>query len=302
LRFTLRQLEYFVAVSEAGSITEAARRVHGSQPTLSAAVSGLERSLGVQLFVRHHAQGVSLTPAGRRFQLQARTLLRQAAEMERFAAELGERVSGQLDLGCLVTLAPLAAPRLCREFEEAHPDARVGLLEAGQAELLDALRDGRISLALTYDLELGEELRFQPLADLPPAAMLPAGHRLAPAEAVGLDKLAPEPLILLDLPLSREYFMSLYLARGLRPAVRHRSPHPEVIRSMVASGYGYSLINARPRIGRSLDGGRFAVVPLRGRHRPMRVGLASVAGADEPLLVTAFRDHCRDRLPALVSA
>lgn len=143
MRFTLRQLEYFVAVSEAGSITEAARRVHGSQPTLSAAVSGLERSLGVQLFVRHHAQGVSLTPAGRRFQLQARTLLRQAAEMERFAAELGERVSGQLDLGCLVTLAPLAAPRLCREFEEAHPDARVGLLEAGQAELLDALRDGR---------------------------------------------------------------------------------------------------------------------------------------------------------------
>jgi DNA-binding transcriptional LysR family regulator len=301
MRYTLRQLEYFVAAGEAGSITEAARRVHGSQPTVSAAISRLERTLGVQLFVRHHAQGVSLTPAGRRFLLQARALLRQATELERFSAELGERVAGPIDLGCLVTLAPVAAPRLCRAFEVAHPGVRVNLVEAGQHELLGALRDGRVSLALTYDLQLGEDVRFEPVADLPPVALLPAGHRLAGGPAVSLEQLASEPLILLDLPLSREYFLSLYLARGLRPSIGHRSPHPEVIRAMVANGYGYTLVNARPRVGRSLDGRRFRLVPLSGRHRPMRMGLAAIAGAAETRAVAAFREHCRARLPALVA-
>jgi DNA-binding transcriptional LysR family regulator len=301
VKFTLRQLEYFVAAGEAESITEAARRVHGAQPTVSTAVARLERALGVQLFVRRHAQGVSLTPAGRRFLIQARGLLREAAELERFSAELGERVAGPVDLGCLVTLAPVAAARLCRSFQAAHPDVRVNLIEGGQDALLAALRGGRASLALTYDLQLEEDVRFEPVADLPPVVMLPAEHPLANAPAADLAALAREPLILLDLPLSREYFLSLFLARGLQPTVAHRSPHPEVIRSLVASGFGYSLINARPRTARALDGGRFRIVPLRGRHRPMRVGLAAMAGASETRAVAAFREHCRARLPALVA-
>ena len=87
MRFTLRQLEYFVAAGEAGSITEAARRTHGSQPTVSSAVARLEKALGVELFVRHHAHGVTLTPAGTRFLGEARALLRQAVELERSGVE-----------------------------------------------------------------------------------------------------------------------------------------------------------------------------------------------------------------------
>ena len=65
IRFTLRQLEYVVRAAETGSVTLAAKRVRASQPTVSAAIAGVERVLGVQLFVRHHAQGLSVTPAGR---------------------------------------------------------------------------------------------------------------------------------------------------------------------------------------------------------------------------------------------
>lgn len=64
MRYTLRQLEYFIAAGEVGSITLASERLCISQPSISTAISHLEREFGVQLFVRHHAQGLSLTPAG----------------------------------------------------------------------------------------------------------------------------------------------------------------------------------------------------------------------------------------------
>lgn len=65
MRFTLRQLEYFIAAGETKSITLAAERINISQPSISIAISHLEQEFGVQLFIRHHAQGLSLTPAGR---------------------------------------------------------------------------------------------------------------------------------------------------------------------------------------------------------------------------------------------
>lgn len=64
MRFTFRQLEYFVATGESGSIRLASERIHVSQPSISTAISQLEREFGLTLFVRQHAQGLSLTPAG----------------------------------------------------------------------------------------------------------------------------------------------------------------------------------------------------------------------------------------------
>ena len=61
--YTPRQLEYFVAVAECGSVTGAAARVHLSQSAMSTALADLERALDVQLLLRHHARGVTLTAA-----------------------------------------------------------------------------------------------------------------------------------------------------------------------------------------------------------------------------------------------
>jgi DNA-binding transcriptional LysR family regulator len=293
VRLTLRQLAYFVAAGEAESVTLAAQRIRISQPTLSTAIRDLERSLGLQLFVRHHAQGISLTPAGQEFLREANELLRQAAELERFALELADEVRGPLELGCLVTLAPLVAPRLCQEFQAAHPEVALHLVEGGQDELLEQRRRGSLSLALTYDLQLAEEIAFEPLVSLPPYALFAAGHPFAQRRSVTLAELAGEPLILLDLPLSREYFLSLFLGAGVEPQVRLRSQHLDVIRSLVGNGYGYTLVNARPRLDRAPDGSPLAAVRLRGRHRALDLGMASLAGVRETRAVTAFREHCR---------
>ena len=72
LRFTLRQLEYFIAVGEMGSIALAAEKVNVSSPSISAAITQLEQEYGLPLFVRQHAQGLSLTLAGREMYKQAK--------------------------------------------------------------------------------------------------------------------------------------------------------------------------------------------------------------------------------------
>jgi DNA-binding transcriptional LysR family regulator len=293
MKFSFRQLEYFVAAGETGSVTRAAAGSHSSQPTVSAAIAKLERALGVQLFVRHHAQGLSLTPEGRRFLGEAKRLLGHAVEVERFASTLSNEIAGTLDLACLVTLAPLVTPRLVRQFTDANPRVDVELVEGDQDALLERLKTGGSSVALTYDLQLPAEIAFEPLVDLPPRAMLPAGHRLALRKRVDLSELRAEPHILLDLPISRDYFMSLFTEAGVEPTIGARSEHPETIRTMVANSFGYAIVNARPRIDTALDGGKLVTVPLRGEPRPMRLGLASPRGIRETRTVTAFKEHCR---------
>ena len=66
MRFTLKQIAYFVATAETGSITQASERVNISQPSISSAITALEEAYGIQLFIRHHAQGLS----GRRLQVE----------------------------------------------------------------------------------------------------------------------------------------------------------------------------------------------------------------------------------------
>ena len=83
LLYTLRQLEYAVAIADCGSVAGAAERLRVAQPSVSAALMKLEDQLGLQIFIRHHAQGVTPTSAGGRFLAAARSLLAQAQDFQR---------------------------------------------------------------------------------------------------------------------------------------------------------------------------------------------------------------------------
>jgi DNA-binding transcriptional LysR family regulator len=155
------------------------------------------------------------------------------------------------------------------------------------------VRSGRLSVSLTYDLDLAGDLAFTALARLPPYAVFAADHPLAGAESVTLGQLAAEPLVLLDLPHSREYFRGLFSAAGVEPEVGHRSVHPDVIRTMVANGFGYTIFNARAGTAVALDGMPLANVPITGDPRPMILGLVRLASVRPTRLVAAFEQHCR---------
>ncbi len=298
MRFTLRQLEYFVATCDAGSVTEAALNIPVAQSSVSTAIAQLESALGVQLLIRHHAQGVSTTPAGRQFLIHARALLMQADELERLASELTDDISGTLELGCLVSLAPMVLARLCQSFMRKYPGVEVAMTEGGQDELMNGLRTGQLTTALTYDLEIPDDVEFGQLASLPPYALFAADHPLAAHDQVALSELADEPLVLLDLPLSRDYFRGLFLAAELEPTVVQRSPHVEVVRALVGNGFGYTILNAQPQNHVALDGRQLAAVAISGSTRPMTVGLATLAATRPTRLARAFAEHCQAAVAA----
>jgi DNA-binding transcriptional LysR family regulator len=293
MRFTLRQLEYFIAAGETDSITQASERINISPPSISTAISQLETELDIQLFIRHHAQGISLTPAGRTMLLEAKRLIDQAHSLYGVASEASNEVRGELTLGCLTTLAPMILPELSLGFISAFPKVVIRPVADHQEALLEGLRRATIDIAVTYDLQIPNDVDFVRLADLPVHALVGEGHPLAGQSAVTLQELAREPLIFLNLPLSAEYFMALFLKEGLQPNIAFRFSHPDVIRTMVANGYGYTLANAAPRANTALDGRRVIRIRLSGDHRPMSVGLATLKSPRKSRLMSAFANHAR---------
>ncbi|MEI8056382.1 MAG: LysR substrate-binding domain-containing protein [Actinomycetes bacterium] len=281
--YTLRQLEYFIAVADSGSVTGAAAAVHLSQSAMSTALADLERTLGVQLVIRHHARGITLTEAGEQVLAEARRLLGHAQDLQSLAAHLGGDVTGQLRLGCFTILAPYVLPELLSAAADELPGLEIETTEEPLDRLAAGLHSGRFELALGYDLTIDDDIESTLLFTVAPHVVLPADHALAARKRISLTALTKEPLVLLDLPHSRDYFARLYAAAGVTPDIRYRTQSAELARALVARGLGYAVLNLRPHAELSLEGLPYVVVPL---HVPLpktesdlRVVLMSVAGA-----------------------
>ncbi len=258
------------------------------------AATALERELDVQLFLRHHAQGLSLTPAGRALLREAKQLLKQAEGLYSAAADISQQLRGELSVGWFSTLAPIVMPGLVQSFLKAFPGTRVRSQESHQEGLLKSLRAAEIEVAITYDLQISGDVSFLPLATLPPYALFSASHPLARERTVKLSQLATMPMVLLDLPMSREYFLALFIRERLEPNIAWSSEKFEVVRAMVANGMGYPLVNVRPRADVALDGRRLSRVALAGDPPPLRIGLATLNQLKKTRLVDAFEKHCQE--------
>jgi DNA-binding transcriptional LysR family regulator len=294
MRITLKQLEYFVAAGDMGSIKLAATRINISQPSISSAISHLEREFGVQLFVRHHAQGLALTSAGKTMLREAKLMLRQAQGLYTMAGELNNEIRGRLSVGCMVTLAPMIAPQLANVFSERHPGVDLNMVDGSHQDLMSQLRQVEIDVAISYDLQIPADIQFEPLASLPPYVLVSRSHRFARQPFVDLSELAAEPMVILDLPQSREYFVSLFESKGLEPMIVARAANQEVVRTMVANNYGFTISNVRPRNLAALDGRKLVSVKLAGDHKSMRIGISTLAQERKPMILAVFEQHCRN--------
>ncbi len=291
LRFTLRQLEYFVTVGEQGSIAQASAMVNVSSPSISAAISQLEEEFGLPLFVRKHAHGLSLTQAGRQFMEQARKVLAEADSLNGLALAISGKVQGPLNVGCLLTFAQVLLPAIRRGFQNKYVDVQVTQIECDQQTLIEKLRRAEIDVALTYDLEVPPDLDFVPLRSLPLYAVVSADHPLASRKTVSAKALVEYPMVLLDLPISRNYFMSAFEQAGVTPTIAERTRDMAVMRSLVANGFGFSVANIRPHSDLSPDGRALRFIPLEGGLRPLNLGFILPDGARNILSVDAFVDH-----------
>lgn len=290
---TLRQLEYFIATAELGTLSAAAAQLHISQAAVSAAIANLERQLGVQLLVRRPSKPVALTSAGRDLLGDARQILRRAQDMEAAAQSLAQGVSGRLAVGCFPTITPFVMGRLLEALAEQHPGLIIDLIEDSVDGLQARLAEGTCELAILYDLGLTGHVSTSPVYSCRPYAVLPSEHPLARRESLRLAELAGEPMILIDMPPSADFVLGRLAGAGYVPDVRFRTSSVETVRVLVGRGKGWAVLTQRPVPDESYDGGRVARVEIEDIGPPIDIVLASAFDGRPTRRLRAFAQVCR---------
>src|SRR5581483_7179392 len=258
----------------------------------SLSIGELERSLGVQLLVRRRAKGPTPTAAGLEVLADARRVLAHAGELESAARSFGTEVRGRLVIGCFPTISPYVLGRILEGVPRLHPELEVDFVEDSVEGLQRRLREGSCELAIMYDIGIEADVATTPLYSCPPYAVLAPDHPLARSAGVRVADLIAEPMIMIDMPPSAEFFLATLDRAGLRPWVRHRASGIETVRSLVGRGMGWSLLLHRPQTAASYDGGSVAHVALTDLTDPVDVVAARSADVRPTRRVEAFVSFC----------
>jgi LysR family hydrogen peroxide-inducible transcriptional activator len=240
--FSLRQLQYIVAVADLLSFHRAADECHVSQPSLSLQIAELERVLKIKIFERdpHH---VALTAVGRDFVESARAVLRAADALRETARRCRDPFSGTLRIGVIPTISPYWLPELTPALQKAYPHLTVIWLEDKTHILMHALQSGAIDAALlALEAEIGDVER-EAIAKDPFVLVAPAGNPLvmkrAPAKAAELRGAAV--MVLEDEHCFGKQALE-FCFRAQAQDHQFRGTSLATVISMVAGGVGVTLL------------------------------------------------------------
>lgn len=158
----LRQLRYFIAIADAGSLTEAARRLGVAQPALSQHVLALEAELQTRLLERG-ARGVRLTPAGLTLLEHALVVTRDVERTKEAVSAGGTELVGRVAIGLPTTVAIVLGAPLLKAAFAAYPRVHIHLVESHSGFLQEWLRSGRLDLAILFNIADADEFEVEPL-------------------------------------------------------------------------------------------------------------------------------------------
>lgn len=291
MNFTLKQMRYVEAAGRLGSIAQAAKELAISQSSITAAIDALETSLEYDLFLRTPAKGIKATPTGEQALLLIRNFLQQARYFEADLQSLGGDASGLVRIACYATAAPAFLPPILQNLTDNFPGMSVQVMEGNLDSIREFLDEGKVDLVFTYSDGLQSGYNFLTLFDAPPYALISLDDPLSEQPSVSFTDLAERPMVLLELPRTREYFTGLFEQSGQSPTIAHTTRSAEIARALVAGGFGYTILNIRPPDygGSQL---RYRAVPIRGLKTAQTFGIATLENTRLPQIVQAFIDSC----------
>ena len=235
----IKQLKYFIAIAESGTITAAAKKLGMSQPPLSAQLRLLEEELGVTL-VERGARSTRLTDAGKKLYERAQSIVVLA---DRTAAELGEYrtgVGGTLSIGTISSSGGLLPGRKLKRFQQLYPKVSFELHEGNTYQLLELMKERVIELAVVrtpFRAEPYECISFPPEPMV--AAALP-GFLEGMSDSPDIGELADRPLIYYR--RMEHVIMDAFEKRGIRPDVYCKSDDARTSLMWARAGLGVALV------------------------------------------------------------
>ena len=242
----LRLWRQFVTLAEELHFGRAATRLHMTQPPLTTAIQGLERSIGVPLFVRTR-RSVALTPAGAALLPAARRLLAAAEALPRVAQAAAAGLAGQLRLAFVSNIAYGPLPEWLRSFREAHPEVALQLREATLDVQLEAFDADEIDAGFVLHAPGAAPPGFAAwAAQAEPLVMaMPAAHPAAALPAVQLGDVAAEPLVIFPRQITPSLFdavLAAYRAQGATPRIAQEAIQMQTIVNLVSAGMGVAWV------------------------------------------------------------
>lgn len=262
----LRQLRYFVAIVQSGSISRASLALNVAQPALSLHIRNMEADLGVPLLFRT-AQGVQATEAGQILLKNAKIILQQFEETEREIRGSASEPIGEVRLGLPGTISQILGVPLIIAARERYPKVTLRIAEAMSGYVLEWLRLGRVDLGLLFRFVDDKDLRSiallsEMLVLLGPETAPAALARVPGGETVPFDVIATLPMILPS------------PGHGLRDLIDERAASLQIplrttididayggIKALVEQGFGYSILPSQS-VQREIREGRLRAWPI----------------------------------------
>lgn len=268
---SIRQLQFFVAVAEAGQISAAARDLYVSQSAVTTAVQEIERTLRQPLFTRT-SRGVALTPTGTEFLPRARHILQLVDEATLVSAS-DTQLHDRIRIAVTYTVMAYFLPHHIQRLAILFPNLEVEWLEMSRPAAEIALVNGKQDFGLVLTSNLRHPgIRHETLVHSRRRLWMAPGHQLAGLSDVGLTDVAEHPYVQLTVD-ETEQTTQRYWGR-IEPRIFVRTSSIEAVRSIVANGNGVTILSDMVHRPWSLEGKRVSTVVLRDPVPEMRIGLA----------------------------
>lgn len=292
-------MRYVCEAARLGSISAASEFLGIAQSSILAAIDLAESLLKMRLFERKQARGVRLTPVGDRFVKAALLVLSAQSDFVRSMGELGSTAPRSLRIGCFEPFGALFMADFLAGLRSRRAEDEVVLMEGDQRQLRQWIAEGAVDAAVAYDIgpKMGDGCSR--ICMVPPHVLLNASDPLASRKVVSMEDLAKRPLVLLDLPETSTYLLTLFEAFAVRPHVSFRTRSYETLRAAVSAGFGVAVLNMRPVGLATLDGQNLVRRPIKEALPAPVLVVADIYGSGKPPylvhLIESLKEYFRSR-------
>ena len=241
----LQQLRSVCAIADHGlRISQAARVLHRSQPSITRQVKELETEVGFCVFNRNQSRILSITPEGARLISAARRMLREADNIRMLSHDLTHTMQGELTIATTHTHARHTLPAPIEQFMAAYPGVKVRMRQGTPVQCTELVASGSADLAITSRVaEPPSSLTYIPCYRLSRSIIVPAGHPLLRRKKITLDHLAQYPLIGFDEGYSGNNVVhETFTRNGLEPNFVLSAMDAEVSKAYVAKDLGIAIL------------------------------------------------------------
>jgi len=274
MRFTLRQLELYIALSEMQQISKAAAHCHISQAAMTIAMRNLETAVNAQLFIRH-AKGICLTPVGERFLIHAKKIVTQSYNAAEDIQRIPQMYTGTLTIGVAETLSAYLIPRIIHDIEQHFPLMKILFKENTIPALLSDIRSQSVDfcLMLTSNISAHPDLITETFMRSARRLWAEAGHPLLSKPDLFLKDVEEFPFILLSTDEYPGVINEYWKGHGSGPNVFFTTNSFEAVRSLVAQGKGVTILSDLVYRPWSLEGLRIMRRTIENSVTYMDIGI-----------------------------